>query len=70
VGGLFVETKKVCPVEATVKLNFLVEDGEIMADATVRYVKAGSGLGLQFKAVRKEDRERFATMIRRLIQPE
>jgi len=70
VGGLFVETKKVCPVEATVKLNFLVEDGEILADATVRYVKAGSGLGLQFKAVRKEDRERFATMIRRLIQPE
>jgi len=70
VGGLFIETKKVCPVDARIKLNFLVEDGEIMADATVRYVKAGSGLGLQFKAVRSEDHERFATMIKRLIKPE
>ena len=49
VGGLFVETLKVCPVDATVKLHFLVEDGEITADATVRYVKAGSGLGLNSK---------------------
>jgi len=39
VGGLFVETLKVCPVDATVELHFLVEDGEIRANATVRYVK-------------------------------
>jgi hypothetical protein len=58
------------PVDATVKLNFLVEDGEITAEATVRYVKAGSGLGLQFKSVRSEDHVRFATMIKRLIKPE
>ena len=70
VGGLFVETSKACPVDATVKLDFLVEDGEIMADATVRYVKAGSGLGLQFKTVRTGDHVRFARMIRRLIQRE
>lgn len=70
VGGLFVETKKVCPIDAAVKLNFLVEDGEITVEASVRYVKAGSGLGLQFKSVRTEDRVRFATMIKRLIKPE
>ncbi len=69
VGGLFIETKKVCPVDATVKLHFLVEDGEITADATVRYVRAGSGSGLKLKAVRSEDHVRFATMIKRLIQP-
>ena len=68
-GGLFVETLKVCPVDATVKLHFLVEDGEIAADATVRYVKAGSGLGLKFKTVRSEDQARFGTMIKRLILP-
>ena len=68
VGGLFVETLKVCPVDATVKLHFLVEDGEIAADANVRYVKAGSGLGLKFKTVRTEDQERFAIMIKRLIK--
>ena len=70
VGGLFINTLKVCPVDATVKLNFLVEDGAITAEATVRYVKAGSGLGLKFKSVRSEDRVRFATMIKRLIKPE
>src|SRR5271169_614134 len=68
-GGLFIETLKVCPVGATVKLHCLVEDGQITADATVRYVKAGSGLGLKFKTVRSEDQVRLAAMIRRLIQP-
>jgi hypothetical protein len=69
VGGLFIETLKVCPADATVKLHFLVEDGEITADATVRYVKAGSGLGLKFKTVRTEDQARFAAMVKRLILP-
>jgi hypothetical protein len=46
VGGLFVETVKACPVDATVELRFLVEDGESKADATVRCANAGSGLGL------------------------
>jgi len=69
VGGVFIETSKVCPVDATVELHFLVEDGEIRASATVRYVKAGMGMGLQFKTVRSEDRVRFSTMVKRLIQP-
>ena len=68
-GGLFIETLKVCPVDATVELHFLVEDGEVRATATVRYVKAGSGLGLRFKTIRPEDQVRFATMIKRLLQP-
>ena len=67
-GGLFVETRKVCPVGATVELHFLVQDGEIRANATVRYVKAGSGLGLQFETVRNEDQTRFAAMVKRLMQ--
>jgi hypothetical protein len=70
VGGLFIETRKACPVGATVELHFLVQDGEIRANATVRYVKAGSGLGLQFETVRGEDQARFATMVKRLMQSE
>jgi hypothetical protein len=70
VGGLFIETRRVCPVGATVELHFLVQDGEIRANATVRYVKAGSGLGLQFETVRNEDQTRFATMVKRLMQAE
>jgi hypothetical protein len=69
VSGLFIEASKVCPVDATVELHFLVEDGEIRANATVRYVKAGSGIGLQFKTVRSQDKVRFSTMMKRLIQP-
>lgn len=68
VGGLFIETRKVCPVDTPIELHFLVEDGEISATATVRYVSAGRGMGLQFKAVRSEDQERFSAMIKRLIQ--
>jgi hypothetical protein len=68
VGGLFIETLKVCPVDATVELHFLVEDGGIRASGTVRYVKPGSGVGLQFKTVRAEDQASFSTMIRRLVQ--
>ena len=67
-GGLFIETKKVCPVDATMELHFLVQDGEIRASATVRFVNSGTGMGLQFKAVRGEDQERFATMIKRIIE--
>ena len=70
VGGLFIETRNVCPVDAKVELHFLVQDGEVRASATVRYVRAGSGLGLQFKAVRREDQVRFAAMVKRLIQVE
>ena len=68
VGGLFVETLKVCPVDSTVELHFLVEDGGINAHATVRYLKPGSGIGLQFKSVRGKDQAHFSTMIERLIQ--
>jgi hypothetical protein len=70
VGGLFIETRKVCPIDATVELHFLVQDGEIRANASVRYVKVGSGLGLQFETVRSEDRARFAEMVKRLMQAE
>jgi len=70
VGGLFIETRKVCPIDATVELHFLVQDGEIRANATVRYVKVGSGLGLHFETIRSEDRARFAEMVKRLMQTE
>jgi len=67
VGGVFVETRKNLPVDATVELNFLVEDGGIVAKATVRYVLPGVGVGLQFKNVRTEDQPSFAAMMKRII---
>lgn len=67
VGGVFIETKKVLPIDATVELNFLVEDGGIVAEATVRYVLPSVGAGLQFKNVRAEDRDHFATMMKHIL---
>jgi hypothetical protein len=66
IGGAFIETKKVLPVDGTVELNFLVEDGGIAAKAAVRYVMSGVGMGLQFKNVRTEDQGHFAAMMKRV----
>jgi hypothetical protein len=67
--GLFLETAKVCAVDSTVELHFLVEEGDVRANAAIRHVTGGRGLGLQFKSVRGEDQTRFSTMMKRLIQP-
>lgn len=38
-GGLFVKTPEVKPVESVVNLHFLAQEGQIRADATVRYAR-------------------------------
>jgi len=65
-GGLFVKTPEVKPVESVVTLHFLVQEGQIRADATVRYVRPGGGMGMKFAAVRQEDRPRLAALMTRL----
>jgi hypothetical protein len=65
-GGLFLATPKIKRLGATAKLHFLVPEGQIRADAEVRHVKPGSGLGLKFKAVSEKDRPNLAALMRRL----
>ena len=65
-GGLFVETPKSRDVSSTVKLEFLVQEGQIRADAVVRRVEPGRGLAMKFTAVREEDRPRLEALISRL----
>jgi hypothetical protein len=48
------------------KLDFLVQEGRIKADAIVRHVKRGAGLGLRFVALRDEDRQRLKAILSRL----
>jgi|SRR5271165_6718538 len=66
VGGLFIETPRIKRLGATTNLHFLVQEGQIRADAEVRHVKPGSGLGLKFKAVSEKDRPNLAALMRRL----
>ena len=65
-GGLFVETEKASDVDATIRLDFLVQEGQIRAEALVRHVKPGSGLGLKFSALTEEDGPRLTALMTRL----
>jgi hypothetical protein len=63
-GGLFIDTPPVAGMSA--KLHFLVQEGQIRADAVARHAEPGRGLGLRFTAVRNEDRLRPAELMKRL----
>ena len=65
-GGLFLLTQESRAVGVKAGLHFLVEEGQIRAEAVVRHVKPGRGLGLKFTAVREEDRCRLADLMKRL----
>jgi hypothetical protein len=65
-GGLFLQTSRPKRIGSTTNLHFLVQEGQIRAEAVVRHVKPGSGLGLKFKAVNEKDGPNLAALIRRL----
>jgi hypothetical protein len=48
------------------ELDFLVQEGQIRAEAVVRHAEPGRGIGLRFTAVRNEDRLRLAKLMKRL----
>jgi hypothetical protein len=64
-GGLFIETDTPTVPGITAKLHFLVQEGQIRADAVARHAEPGRGLGLRFTAVRNEDRLRLAELMNR-----
>ena len=68
-GGLFVETEEERDVDATIRLDFLVQEGQIRAKAVVRHVEPGSGLGLKFTALTEEDGPRLIALMTRLRSP-
>lgn len=65
-GGLFIETIKPRTVDAIAHLDFLVQEGQIRADAVVRYVKPGEGLGLKFTSITDHDRPHLTALLKRL----
>lgn len=65
-GGLFVETPKPRPVGLPARIDFLVQEGQIRADAVVRHVEPGRGLGLKFTALSDRDRRHFIALLNRL----
>jgi hypothetical protein len=67
-GGLFIETRASKGLGSTVKLEFLVQDGQIRADGVVKRVDPGRGLALKLTAVSEQDRPRLAKLMVRLRQ--
>lgn len=65
-GGLFIETTHPRPSGTLTRLDFLVAEGQIRADAIVRHAQAGAGLGLKFTALSEQDRPKLAALITRL----
>ena len=66
VGGAFIETRQPKKIGAKTSLHFLVQEGTIRADATVRHAREGQGMGLKFTAVREEDRKNLVSLMARL----
>jgi len=65
-GGLLIKTRTPRPVGAPVELDFLVEEGQIRAEAVVRHLEPSGGLGLKFTAMPERDRPRLGMLITRL----
>lgn len=69
-GGLFIETPLARPSGTVTRLDFLVAEGQIRADAVVRHARPGTGLGLKFTALSEQDRPKLAALITRLRRTE
>src|SRR3989442_15916190 len=66
--GLFIETSDPRPLGGTAKIDFLVPEGQIRAEAIVRHVKPGTGLGPKVTALAEPDRPRLAALMTRLCR--
>ena len=65
--GIFIHTThKGLHVGLVTKLDFLVQEGRLRADAAIRHVQRGSGLGLKFTSLADEDRSRLRILLARL----
>ena len=65
-GGLFIETSKLWPLDSRAEIEFLVQEGQIRAEAVVRHAASDRGIGLRFIALRDEDRPHLMALMQRL----
>lgn len=65
-GGLFLSTPVPPPIGAKAKLDFLVQEGQIRAEAVVRHLVPGGGLGLKFTAITNKDCRQLVALLKRM----
>jgi hypothetical protein len=66
IGGLFLQTPTPKPAGVSVRLHFLVQEGEIKAEAVVRHARRDAGVGLKFLALSEQGKPRLAALLTRL----
>jgi hypothetical protein len=65
-GGLFLQTPIPKPAGVSIRIHFLVQEGEIKAEAVVRHAERGAGVGLKFLALSEQGKPRLAALLKRL----
>lgn len=65
-GGLFLSTPVPPPLGAKAKLDFLVQEGQIRAEAVVRHLVPGSGIGLKFTGITDKDCPHLVALLKRI----
>jgi len=64
-GGLSLQSEKTRAVGAVTQIDFLVEEGQIVAEALVKWVKLGHGLGMKFTAISERDLPNLICLMKR-----
>ena len=67
-GGLFVCECAVPPVNSRLRLTFEVPGGSVHAEAVVRNVAPGEGMGVEFTKIGPRDRVLLDRLLRRLLR--
>ena len=65
-GGLFLETPARKKEGEMVRLHFLVQEGQIRAEAVVRHVIAGRGFGVKIESLSSQDAPQMKRLLSRL----
>jgi len=67
-GGLFISVSDPPPVGTKLRLSFEVPGGNVQAEAIVRNIVAGEGMGVEFKKLRLKDRILLEDLLKRLLR--
>jgi hypothetical protein len=67
-GGLFVCEREAPPVNTNLRLTFEVPGGNIHAEAVVRNIAPGEGMGVEFTRLGSRDRILLDRLLRRLLR--
>ena len=66
-GGLYVVTPEPANVGAVITILLSVPEGEIRSRATVRNVRRGEGMGVEFTDIAQQDAIRLGKLVDRLL---